>query len=307
MAKKAAISGKRKKSTADYVFLSVYSISFVGLVIIGLFSKSFFAYEAFNSIWSDIFYLIFLLALYITAFVDEVYKSRKRSNIIINFFICIVSWVFVLLSIFFGYVFVLCMTVYSAVLLCLICVRHLPEIRKQSKKQIDLKQFFCVTSLILFSLIDLMGIEFVNDLSVAWSLIPAAVISCIVCAVAYVLLRKDLNVLLPTKLKRIAYMSLAVILIFFIATAYSLTAINTINIAFDGEPSPAEYVVLEKHVYSGARTPTEFKVKVMLDGNEKWINVPSYDYYNISEGDIVIVDYYNGALGFPYWKYYGIK
>lgn len=306
MATKNNRSGSRKK-THKYIFISLYILGFAGAGIIGLFGNSFFAYEIFNSLWADILYLLFVSILYIAAFAEEVYRSRKPSDIVMNFFIFIVSLTFLLLSLFLGNVFIVCMTVYSAMILGFICLRYVLDTLKQTEREIDTKQLICAGSLLLFSLMSIIKVEFVNDLFVAWSLIPAAVISCTILLIAYLLMRKNWEIFFPTKTKCILFSILGVICIFFLSFMYSFTAVGTVNCAFDGEPTPTEYTVLEKHVLAGAKQVTEFEVKIAIDGEEKWINVPVSDYHNISEGDTVIVDYFNGALGFPYWKYAGNK
>lgn len=75
---------------------------------------------------------------------------------------------------------------------------------------------------------------------------------------------------------------------------------------FDDAPTPTEYAVLGKKVQTGGRQITKFEVKVEIDENEKWITLPVTDYHELTEGDTVIIDYYDGALGFGFYVYNGI-
>lgn len=299
----------RKFNIKFNAFTVIYLIGFLGMGIIGLLSNSFFAYEIFNSLWADILYLALMSMLFITAFVQEIIASRAVADVIINVAIFIVGLLFIILYLVWADIFVLGMVVLSAIMAVVLSCRCILTVRKnpQSKKfPVDFKQVIAVGCLILFALRQQMNIKSVDDGYIAWSLIPAAVL-CVVGAVAvFVLLRPVWKELYPTKVKRVCTAIAAVISIFFMAFIYSFISIDIINWAFDGEPQKIEYVVLDKNVRSGARTPTQFEVKVIIDGKEKWIPVPVTDYHEITEGDKIIINYHTGALHFAYYSYSGL-
>lgn len=297
-------SKKKEWSKSKIVFTAIYIAAFLGAGIIGLFSNSFFAYEAFNSLWADVVYLLCISALYITAFVQELFTSRKLPDIIINFFIFIISWIIFLLMLFSG-IAALIAVIYSAAMAAFLALCAVFEVRKGGKPEMDTKQFVCVGSLILFGMLKLTSVCFVNEIYMAWSFIPAAVIFIAVCVTAVVLLREQWDSLFETKAKKISALILSSLMIFFVAYFYSFTAVGIANCVFDGEPVQKEYIVLEKHVSSGSRKVTRFELKVEFGTDEKWINVPVTDYHSVSEGDTILINYHQGAFGFAYLTYAG--
>lgn len=86
---------------------------------------------------------------------------------------------------------------------------------------------------------------------------------------------------------------------------FSAFALGIANCVFDGEPVQTEYSVLDKRIDGSSRGPTTYKVKVIIDGKERWIPVSVTDYHELDEGDTVLVDYYSGAFNLPYYCYYG--
>ena len=299
----------RKLNIKFNAFTVLYLIGFLGLGIIGLLSNSYFAYDIFNSLWANLLFLALLSMLFITAFVQEIIASRAVVDVITNTAIFIVGLIFVILYYVWADIFIFGMVVLSAIMVIVLSCRCVLTIRRdpQNKKfPIDFKQVIAVVCLLMFALRQQMTIKHVDDGYVAWSLIPAAV-ACAVCTVvAFVLLRRVWAEIYPTKVKRVCNAILAFISIFFVAFLYSFVSIGVINWAFDGEPQQIEFTVLDKNVRSGARTPTEFEVKVIIDGKEKWIPVPVTDYHEITEGDVIIVNYHTGALHFAYYSYSGL-
>lgn len=305
----AVKKSKSKKCKKPYrkIFTALYITGFVGAGLIGLLSNSFFAYDIFNGLWADVLYALFISLLYVTAFAQEVCISHRPKCITANFFIFIVSLFLFLLMLYFGGVFIVIALFYSAAMACFVAVQYVFKLRSGKAFKVNVKYIICICSLLLFAMINLLLVEFVNETYMAWSFIPAAVFSCVACLTAYFILKSVWKTLFETKLKRITYSVFTALCIFFVAYMYTFAAVGMINCVFDGQPVKTEYEVLDKHIQSGARQITQFELKIEIDGEYKWIDVPVTDYHNISVGEVIIVDYFDGALGFPYWKYYGIS
>lgn len=288
-----------------YVFYALYAFDFLGAAIIGFFSKSYFAYDKFNSPWADALYIVFLSLLFVTAFAHEVYLSRKVTDVIINFAVFIGGLIMLLLFYFFGGVAVFLTIVYSAVMLSVISCRYAFVLRKNPQAKPDMKRVLAVAALFLFSMFALLSVEFVNGMLWAWALIPAFVIFAATCAVAYFLLKKPWKEIYPTEGKAVANAVAMAFIILMFSYVFCAFALGIANCAFDGEPVRTEYTVLDKRIDNGSRSPAIFKVKVLIDGEEKWIPVSVTDYHGLEEGDFVLIDYYSGAFNLPYYSYYG--
>ncbi len=287
------------------IFYAIYAICFIGAGIIGFFSKSFFAYDKFNSLTANIFYVLFISLLFATAFVHEICFSRTVADIVVNGFVFIGGLIFILLFYFLGGVVIFLTIIYSAIMLALIGCRYALELRKDHTANPDMKRILGVFSLLLFSMLALLQVEFVDGMLWAWALIPAVVIFLIVGAVTYFLLKDVWGKIYNTKAKRVGNAICMVLLFFMFAFIFSAFATGIANCVFDGDPVQTEYTVIEKDVSSGSRSPTTYKVKVVIDEKEVWIPISVTDYYEIEEGDTVLIDYYSGAFNFAYYLYYG--
>lgn len=297
---------KAKWQTKNIVFTAIYITAFLGAGIIGLLSNSFFAYRLFNMWWADIVYMLCIAAMFITAFVQELFDSRKLPDVVLNAFIFIGGCIIFFL-LFLSEIATFISVIYSAVLLSVVLLRYALGVRKGETHPIDNKQVIAIAVLILFAMVAMMRVNFINELYIAWSLIPAAVISVVAGVIALYLFRGQWDMLFPTRAKKITALILGGIFTLMISFFYSFTAIGVANCAFDGEPTQSEYVVVDKHINSGARTVTDFEVKVQFDDGYEWISVPVTDYHNLSAGDSIIINHYSGALGFAYISYGGIK
>ena len=298
----------KNKSKKFNIFTLLYIVGFVGAGLIGFLSKSYFAYDIFNSLWANVLYLVLISMLFITAFCQEIIASRAVADIIINVAIFIVGLIFLILYFVWLDFFALCMLLLSATMAIVLCCRYALALRKNPQKKItaDIKQIIGVGSLFLFAMMQHMSISYVNEMFMAWALIPASVALVIGAIVVTVLLKSVWAEIFPTKIKRILGAIGVGFVIFFVAFCYSFITVSAVNCIFDGEPQQIEYTVLEKKVRSGASTATQFEVKVIIDEKEKWLPVPVTDYHEIAEGDQIIVNYYSGALNFAYYLYYGI-
>ncbi|MDE6690340.1 MAG: hypothetical protein K2K04_00060 [Clostridia bacterium] len=297
-----------KTKFTKFIFPALYITGFAGAGIIGLLSNSFFAYDAFNSLWSDILYIFFISLLFISAYVQELLASRKVKSVVINSLVFLGCLTCLLLTYFLSVDFTLLALIYSAAMLVLVGFNSALAVKKGTppQKAVDLKQIICSASLILFAMVRLFTIEFVTDTYMAWALIPAVIILCTIGAGAVIVLRKAWSTIYNTELKRIGNMICGFIIIFFIAYVYSFTAIGLVNCVFDGKvPAQTECIVLEKQINSGSRTPTQFKVKVEIDGRIQWIPLPVTEYHKIDEENTIIVNYHYGAFNFAYLTYGG--
>jgi len=293
--------GKIKK----YIFYILYAISFLGALIIGLLGSSFFAYDKFNSLWANILYILFLALLFITAFVQEIISSRAVADIIVNSAVFIGGLLFLLLFYFLGGVFILLSLIYSGVLLAVIGIRFTFKLRVNCEAKPDLKRILAAGSLLIFSMYALMIIKFVSEIYWAWALIPATIIFAVTIAVTYFLLKNVWGRIYTTEARSIGNAIGIGLIIFILSFAYSASAIGISNCIFDGDPVQTEYTVIDKNITSGSRTATTHKVKVIIDGKERWIPVPTTEYFELEEGDIILIDYYSGAFGFAYYAYHG--
>lgn len=293
---------KRLSISSSKVFPALYISGFAGLLIIGLFSLLPFSQAAFNSLWANTLFLLFIALLFITAFVQDIFTARSRTDIIIDVFIFPISLAWLVLFKYVGGAVKLCVLLYILVIVGVVGVRHALQLRRNEVRSIKIKQIIAIS--ILF--IGVIGVNesYVDETYVAWSLIPAAIITCAVCLTAYLLLREQWATILPTKAKRIGTPIAVTLLTLLMALCCSFTAIATVNSVFDSsDPAPAEYVVLGKSSPDIFDSGVEYTVTVEIDGQKQQIKVPTTAFFNIDKGDTIIVNYYNGALGFPYWKY----
>lgn len=159
--------------------------------------------------------------------------------------------------------------------------------------------------LLLFVIARQLSAEFVSDAYIAWSLIPAAIVFVIVAVPAAILPKDFWRALFDTsKAKCIIQAVLVGLCIFVVSFIYSFVAVGTIDYVFDDSaPTPIQVVVKDKHISSGARMPTRHKIQVSVDDKDVWISIPASDYYDVVIGDKITLNYYKGALGFPYLIY----
>lgn len=301
---------KNKRSAIGksfYVIVALYIVGFAGANIIGIFSGSFFAYKLFNSLPAAVFYILFHCLLYVTAFVSELFASRKPRDIATNVFVFLGSMAVAVLMFFFGGIFLFVGELYAAIMLGLIATRFALKMRKQcypdDDPDVDVKPVLAAISLILFALVRMLRVEFVSNAYAVWALIPAAGIFLVVSLIALILSKDYLRTMFPSKASRALRVLGAGLCIFIFAFIFGFTAVETVNCVFDGEPTPSQFTVLDKNVSGGTHTVTQHKVKVSIEGKEFWIPIPASEYFNLDIGDAVTLDYYKGALGFAYWKY----
>lgn len=294
---------KKKLYFRAYIFPALYVVEFLGAALIGFFGNSFFAYETFNSLYANIFYLLFLAALYITAFVQEVCASQAIGDVLTNGAVFIGGMIACGLMHIFGNIFTLIALIFSAIMLAVIAIRYALLLRKDETLEPDFKRGLAVAILLLFAMVQQLSVEYVNNDIWVRSLIPAVILFAVSIAVAVLLVRKIWNKMYSTTAGRIGNAICAIIMLFFLAYMYCVTAIGVANCSFDSQPTKIECTVLDKHVQSGMHTVTHFEIKTVIDSKEKWITLPVTEYHKLSEGDTVIIDYYSGAFNLPYYTY----
>lgn len=292
-----------KVNITDYIFLALYVVEFLGAALIGFFGNSFFAYEEFHSLWANIFYLLFVSSLYITAFVQEVYSSRAIDSVITNIAVFILGLVMFLLLYILDGIFTLFALVYSAIMVIVLICRHAQLLNRDETVQPDVKRILAVTIILIFSMVRQLMVEYVNNKIWSISLIPTAIIIVLTIVITIVLVKKVWTNIYPTTGKSIGNAICVTIMLFYLIYMYSVNIISVANCVFDGEPTAVECTVLEKKILYGTRTVTRFEVKISIDSTEKWINIPVTEYYKIAEGDSITVDYYSGAFNLPYYTY----
>ncbi len=295
----------RKKLKTKHIFYIIYLLEALGAGILGLLSNSFFAYDIVHHPWAHILYLLCISALYITAYVQELLVKRKPSDILINSFIFLGSLLFFFLFYFLNVYFTLVAIAYSAIMMCFITVRCVLTMRLTQSipgdTDIDVKPFLAIFAIMLFAMMEMISyINYVSEIFMAWALIPATIITVILGGIAVFLLRD----MFYSKLIRIGKSLLVALIVFFIVYVYCNTTIGIANFAFDhSAPTPIVCTVLDKNISSGARTPITHELKVKINNKDMWIDVSTTEYYAISEGDAITIQYYSGAFGFAYVIY----
>nr|MDE6660295.1 hypothetical protein [Anaeroplasmataceae bacterium] len=274
----------------------------------GFFSTSYFAYNIFNSFWADILYIVFLSMLYITAYVQELITSRKKSDIIINSFVFLGSLLFLVLLFFSSSIFNLLVIIYSAGMLVLILIPFLREYKDGIEVDIDKKQLLSAASLLVFGMVRMLSIEFISEIYMAWALIPTAILSGVIIGIGVFLFRKVWTRLFYPRSSAISHAVLSVFLVLMIVFSYCFSIVGTANCVLDSsKPVAYDCVVLDMHVSTGARSVTQFEIKVEVEGEERWITIPVTEYHSISKEDVVCINSYTGAFHFAYLKYQGKK
>ena len=294
---------RRTRNVADIIFIVLYCVEFVGALLISVLSSAVDTHETFNEPWADVLYLVLLSSLFVTAFVQNVLRSHKKWDVIVNALVFIGGLTMLLLFALVGGVCDLLMPIYSIIITVVVGCRYILQLRRDQSAKEDFKQVVAVLALLLFAMMNLMRMEFANDTIWLWALAPAAVIFVIVIIAVFALLKKVWDKIYPTAGKSVGNAIAISVMLLFFAYIYSYTVIGTANYVFDREPTPIECVVVDKHIRAGARKTTQFEIKISIDGEERWIDVRVTDYHDIEEGDTVVIDYYQGALGLPYYTF----
>ena len=294
-----------RKSRRKYVFPIIYIIAALGAGVLGLLSSSFFAYGIVKHLWANILYLLFISTLYVTAYVQELLVKRKPTDVVFYSFVFLGSLLFFFLFYFLNVYFALIAIAYSAILACFLSFRFILRIRSTQTipddSDIDVKPAIAVFAIILFTMASMMGsISYLSEIYFAWALIPTAIIAIVIGGVILFILRD----MYRAKFIPIRQSILVAVLGFFAVFAYCSTTIGLANFAFDyADPVPIECTVLDKNISGGSRSPTTHELKVKINDSDVKIEVTATQYYAVSKGDVITVNYHSGAFGFAYVIY----
>lgn len=296
-----------------YLFLILYSIEICGLIVsmavLGAMMSSF--DDVTDYMYALVFFILFLSALSITAYIQELIAHHKPFDVIYYSLIILGGWLSFLTFYLLCDIFMFTTVIYSAATMCLIFYRYAFYLRKSGDFESleyghpDMKTVLIPCILLLCVMMQMLYVNFVSQIFIAWSFIPAAIICAIVFTIAYFMFRKKLKAWISTKARKVWVCIEIAIIVFFGAFAYTFTTVGVANYVFDyGAPTPIECTVLDKKVRSGSRSGTHYEIKVKLKGEIEWIEVSSHEYYyEIAKGETITVNYYSGALGIEYYLY----
>ncbi|MDE6200812.1 MAG: hypothetical protein K2M47_02875 [Clostridiales bacterium] len=299
----------RKRNDYKYLFNILFAIEFFGMAVSMIILLAIESPDSSDNTYFTVFFTLFFTAIFITAYVQELITHRKLTDIIYYSFIFLGSLIFFLLFYFLSNVFTFTLVIYSAAMMCWTffrCVIYLRTTRDFSSidGDVDDKKPALVTMVLLILVMTkMLNVNFASQIFMAWSFIPAAIISAVILLVVYALLRKTLPP--EIKAKRVSTWNciLIAIIIFFASFFYCFTTVGIANCVFDNKgPTPIECTVLEKKVFSGRSK--SYEIKININNKTEWIKVSSHEYYyEIAKGDTITVNYYSGALGIEYYLY----
>lgn len=288
------------KIKCDLRYNIFYFVAFVSIVAISLLSNSFFAYDIFNSLFFNILYLILSIALFVvrsiqtflrqTALYGKIFSLSYFNMFALVFairpFVTSRQWSALLFGSF----------IVAIILLVILAFKHKKAPHNYRIERIDpMVAIIPLLLLLMFSMIkSYIGAERM------W--IPIVLIGVTLAAVAlYVLLKYFRNIEYFKKSQ--SEFIFSIILIIVACFYVSGIAVTTINYAFDHTPSVADFEIIDKRIQSGTRRATSFYLKVLIDGQEKEIDVPVAIYHLKEIGDTIEIKLYKGALGYGYYVY----
>lgn len=109
-----------------------------------------------------------------------------------------------------------------------------------------------------------------------------------------------------TKIANKVFYALVPLLVAVAAFFFVWVLCGVCNFAFDKtDPEPCACTVIDKRIVSGARTPTQFSLRLAYDDGEFSLNVSESDYHGIEIGEEITVGLYGGAFGEAYYYYDG--
>lgn len=287
----------RKRHDSKYLFYVLYGIEFVLAVTFGVISRL-------DYLWSVILAMTFLASLYVTAYIQELIAHHKRFDIVYYSLIFLGGAALFVLQFCSKGIFTLIAVLHSAAMMCLIFFRYIMYVRATGDttaletKCDDNKPWLAAISLLICAMVQMLYVNYVSEMYMAWSFIPAAAICTVITTIIYALLQKTLKMM-----SRPTFICL-VIIIFGLSYSYCCTSIGIANCAFDySKPTPIECTVLDKDIRTGTRTPTQYEIKIKISGKTEWIDVTYDEYYAICKGETITVNRFSGALGIAYYEY----
>lgn len=292
---------KDKNNTGSNLGYNIfYAVAFVIIIIIGLFSNSFFAYEFFNSLFFDVLYLVLTIAMLVvrsiqvylrqTALYGKIFAITYFNIFAIVFavrpFVTNRLWAILL---FFGFI--------AAIILLLILAFKYIE-----KGGYFITRFEPIVAAI--PLLLLLMVAMAQSYAGAGGMwIPIVIIGVILAAIATCVFCKYFKNIAYFKNERKSELVFSIIIMVAICFYISGAAVTTINYGFDRSPTAVSFEIVDKRIQSGARQATSFYLKINIDGQEEEIDVPVDVYHSKEIGDSVEIKLYNGALGYGYYIY----
>lgn len=81
-------------------------------------------------------------------------------------------------------------------------------------------------------------------------------------------------------------------------------SLNSLNVSLDfSTPTYEEFIILDKHVDTGARRITSYEVEVENEFSKFKIAIDEIDFYEYNIGDKITLNIYQGAFGKKYYLY----
>ena len=299
---------KEKKEGLDkiVVFMFIYIIAIAWLVVSGLLSYSFFAYEAFNSlpvlIIDRAVLILLLLAAMLHSILDADFFAEKIvaavvfGSTAVVFTICFFDFP--------AQVETTLLFLNSIATFLVAIIYYLARYNDNTQASMSKKIMFCAFFGFLFVMFGMLDYTYIRDTIMAWAFIPAAIIF-VLCTIITFTVYKGLFFREINKKKWKKANAVLVLILIFIASYFvSWMGMATINYSFSPPPVLQPYEIIEKDISRSGET-TQFECTIHADGTEHDIPVPAYVYHSLEVGDYLSVNYYSGALGFPFFVYEG--
>ena len=297
--KKTPSKKKKQGVFREIYFYITYIVCFLIMAVFGLLSQSFFAYEQFSRFFMQLIphiagtVLLASAATHILIFNDI--KVEKIFAVIVFGSAIIMFWLIAFIggSIRIFVVFTCSLSLICSYFPCYI-YRYLKDGAEAEKKTV-----VCIVVFFLSAMIILLQYKFLDEMIMLWALIPTGIMFVIGGTIAATIVFKKQK----HEKYRVLNTIIASVFVLVISFYINWVGMSVINVAFPSERVVVNCLILEKRVSSGSRTPTQFLVKVELNGKKEEIEVPVEVYHSSEIGGIINVVYYSGAMGFPYYIY----
>lgn len=289
---------QKKLSRRKKIFYIAYGAIGIIMFVIAFFGSSFFAYQIFNApafnILFKVLFLSLLLLLMIQHLLDLTVKSAKILSVAVfggNAFLHALFWILK-----WRYSYVVLLAYEEALLVALVLVYY--AIKRDGTEEKFKAMGVCISVFFLAFMVLLMRCNFVDNMYFAWALIPGTLLA----VIAFCLLFTVFN---RVFLSETGVGNLIGLLLIIFGACYfvGLISLGVINISFAGEPEIRYYEITDANISTGTRQPTTFTLYVEIEGKKRGIEVPAETYYSLEIGDELPVGYFEGALGFDYYKY----
>lgn len=296
MAKSKTDKAKLKGNLWYNIF---YIVSFSVIVVIGLFSNSFFAYEFFNSLFFNVLYLVLTVALFVVRSIQTFLRQTALYGKIFTLtYFNMFAIVFAVRPFVSARLWSILLFAGFAVAITLLVILAFKYTKDPSGYVIT--RFEPIIAMIpLLLLLMLAMIQSYTDAGKMW--IPIVAAGAALSIIALVVFLKFFKNIDYFRAKHKSEFICAIILLVVACFYISGTAVTTINYAFDHSPTATSFEIIDKHIESGSRQGASFYFKIEVDSKEKEIRVPVEVYHSKETGDRVDIWLYSGALGYSYY------